>query len=118
MSTPIKTLIQWVYRFLLIVVFIGFSGWDIAFIGMIGTTFDPSPQHAMLWQNLAAAGGFWLGMVECCAAIAALLVFCLLVELVVWGHNRRCVPDACITSGDLLCFPTRRSWKNGRVQQS
>lgn len=118
MSTHIKTLIQWVYSFLLIAVFIGLSGWVVLLIPVVGSLLDPNPQHTMLWQGLMAVCAVWIGCVELCAATAALLIFCLPVALLVWRHNRRCAPGALLDPDDLLCFPTRTLRQKGAVQQS
>jgi hypothetical protein len=111
MSTPLKTLIQWVYSFLLVAVFIGLSGWGLVIIPVVGSLLDPTPNNSMFWQQLMGVRVVWIRIVECCAAIAALLVFGLCVELVVWRHNRRCAPRTSIDSDNLLRLPPRKQWR-------
>jgi hypothetical protein len=118
MSTPIKTLIQWIYRFLLVAVLIGLSGWGLVLIPAAGFLLDPIPDNSLLWQQLMGVCVWQIGTVELCAAVVAMIIFCPLVEVIVWQHNRRCVPGAYITVDALLCFPTRRSWKKGAARLS
>jgi hypothetical protein len=109
MST-IKTLIRFVWFFILLAVVVGFSGWVLLAIPVAGALIDPSPQHAMLWQNLMGVCAVWIGTVACCAAVGAMLIFCSMVELIAWGYSRKQAPGKRITSDDLLKFPTREQW--------